>query len=143
MGTRDSRHGKCTGKLADAQTQALCERVFRASSLLGCRAEGLGWLCSRVLAERRSTELSWALPAAQPCRMCAGLQSKHGCKRSFGSRTQISLRAGSVSSVVLMLLSLSLNFSLFSSKYVLSHLFACLFRAGNTSPLDTLAFHPL
>lgn len=117
----------------------------RASCLLGCYAEG-----QELFTEREHRALAQLGPACSTVQRtgnilqftptCAGLESKHEWKRNFRSRTQKFLRAGRVSSVLLMLHRLSLNFSLFSSKYVLSHLFACLFCAGNTSPLDTLAF---
>lgn len=117
----------------------------RANCLLGCHAKRL-----ELFTEREHRALAQLGPACSTVQRtgailqftptCAQLESKHEWKRNFRSRTQIFLRAGRVSFVLLMLHRLSLNFSLFSSKYVLSHLFACLFCAGNTSPLDTLAF---
>lgn len=42
LGTRDSRHGSCTGKLIDVQTQPLCERVFQGQLFVGvpCKEAG-------------------------------------------------------------------------------------------------------
>lgn len=109
-------------KNPQCSSSAPCEREFR----------GLGWSCGGTEEEHRAlAQLGTPCTSALP-------QSKQQGKRNLRSRTQTLLRAGRDSSLLLMLHSLSLNFSLFSSKSVLSHLFACLFCDGNTSPLDTL-----
>lgn len=57
--------------------------------------------------------------------------------------TLILLKAGGVFYVLLMLHNLSLNFSLFLSKYMPLHLFAWLFGVGNASLLDSARFFVL